>query len=110
MGRGGTLRASLALYHATWSPTEQIPERAIGTLIRDEFGALDPDLRGRTDRSIASLRFDSDDWRASAYVQHYNWNLLSNFTFYLDDPVNGDQLQQVDKRLNRPGCCGGRLV
>jgi hypothetical protein len=93
------LRASLALYHATWSPTEQIPERAIGTLIRDEFGALDPDLRGRTDRSIASLRFDS-----------YNWNLLSNFTFYLDDPVNGDQLQQVDKRLNRPGCCGGRLV
>ena len=94
----GTLRASLSVYHATWRPTEQIPERAIGTLIPDVFGSLDPDLKGHTDRAIFALRLDSTDWRVSAYAQHYDWKLVSNFTFFLDDPVGGDQVQQQDRR------------
>jgi outer membrane receptor protein involved in Fe transport len=101
----GTLRASLSVYHATWRPTEQIPDRAIGTVIADEFGSLDPDLKGHTDRVIASLRLDSEAWRVSAYAQYYDWKLLSNFTFFLDDPVNGDQLEQSDRR----NTYGGRI-
>lgn len=101
----GTLRASLSLYHATWRPTEQIPDRAVGTVIDDVFGVLDPDLQGRTDRVIASLRLDSDTWRVSAYAQRYDWTLLSNFTFFLDDPVDGDQLEQSDRR----NTYGGRI-
>jgi outer membrane receptor protein involved in Fe transport len=93
----GTLRASANVYHATWAPTEQIPERAIGTLVPDQFGTLDRTLRGKTEREIFSLTYQSDDWRLSAYAQHYDWNLLSNFTFFLDDPVNGDQLRQYDR-------------
>lgn len=101
----GTLRASFSYYHATWRPTEQIPERAIGTLIPDVFGAIDPTLNGHTDRAILALRLDSPDWRVSAYAQYYDWQLLSNFTFFLDDPVRGDQVAQSDRRQ----ILGGRI-
>ena len=101
----GTLQASLNLFDASWAPTEQIPERAIGTLVPDQYGTLDPTLRGTTERQILTLGYESDDWRLTAYLQHYDWSLLSNFTFFLDDPVNGDQLRQYDKRWTY----GGRI-
>lgn len=101
----GKFHATLNVYDATWAPTEQIPERAIGTLVPDAYGTLDTTLRGRTEREILTLGYQSDDWRLTAYLQHYDWSLLSNFTFFLDDPVNGDQLRQYDKRWTY----GGRI-
>jgi outer membrane receptor protein involved in Fe transport len=92
----GVFRASLSIYDATWHPTEQIPERAIGTVVKDAYGALDPDLKGSTEREILTLRLDGADWRATAYVQHYDWAMLSNFTFFLDDPIHGDEVQQTE--------------
>lgn len=101
----GVLHASFSFYDATWAPTEQIPERAIGTLVEDSYGTLDPSLRGHTEREILTLGYKSDDWRVTAYLQRYDWNLLSNFTFFLEDPINGDQLEQYDKRWTY----GGRI-
>ncbi|MBO9710313.1 MAG: TonB-dependent receptor [Caulobacter sp.] len=98
----GTLRVSLSSYRATWNPTEQIPERAIGPLVPDAYGALDTHLHGRTDRQILTVRLDGTDWRATAYAQRYDWAMVSNFTFFLDDPVNGDELEQSE-RLNTYG-------
>ena len=34
-----------------------------------------------------------------AYGLGYGLNLISNFTFFLDDPVHGDQVEQVDRRF-----------
>ena len=94
----GTLQASLNGYWATWSPTEQLPERLIGTaLCEDRFCSLDDTLRGRTEREILTLNYADDDWKVTAWAQHYDWSLLSNFTYFLEDPVNGDQLRQYDK-------------
>jgi hypothetical protein len=93
----GMLQASLNIYDATWQPTEQIPERAIGTLLDDHYDTLDPYLHGRTEREIGTINYDSDSWRITAWAQHYNWSLFSNFTFFLDDPVNGDELRQYEK-------------
>lgn len=101
----GAFRASLSTYDATWRPTEQIPERAIGSLIADAFGALDLDLTGRTRREILTAQLDASDWRGSLYAQHYDWSMISNFTFFLDDPVNGDQTEQTEKLWTY----GGRL-
>lgn len=101
----GQLQASLNLFDATWAPTEQVPERAIGTLVPDAYGTLDPTLRGSTERQILTLNYLSDTWRVTGYVQHYDWSLLSNFTFFLEDPVNGDQLRQYDERWTY----GGRI-
>lgn len=99
----GTLRASLSDYNATWRPTEQVPVRAIGTLLPDRFGTLDPFLRGRTSRRIATLSLDGERTDVSVYAQRYVFDLLSNFTFFLDDPVRGDQLQQTERRWTYGG-------
>jgi len=102
----GTIRLSGNVYSARWNPTEQIPERAIGTLVKDAFGTLDPTLVGRTDRQVVNFAIEgTDDWRLTLWAQHYNWSLFSNFTFFLDDPVNGDQLRQYEKMWGY----GGRI-
>jgi outer membrane receptor protein involved in Fe transport len=102
----GELQASLSIYDSSWAPTEQIPERAISTpLCEDIFCTLDPTLRGRTEREVLTVNYRSDGWRVTAYAQHYDWSLLNNFTFFLDDPVNGDQRRQYEERWTY----GGRI-
>jgi hypothetical protein len=99
----GTLRASLSSYDARWRPTEQVPVRAIGEELPDRFGTLDPFLRGRTSRRIATLSLEGERTELSAYAQRYVFDLLSNFTFFLDDPVRGDELQQTERRWTYGG-------
>ena len=94
----GTLRASLSLYDARWQPTEQIPVRAIGNEIPDRFGTLDPFLRGATNREVFNIGLTGDHLRVTAYAQHYRFDLLSNFTFFLNDPLRGDELEQTENR------------
>lgn len=102
----GRFALSLSIYDAKWRPTDQVPERAIPTLLGgNPYGTLDPDLRGKTSRQILSVTYNDENWRANLYAQHYKFNLLSNFTFFLDDPVNGDELEQADNRY----VYGGRL-
>jgi outer membrane receptor protein involved in Fe transport len=99
----GEFQASLNVFDATWAPTEQIPERAIGTLVADQHGTLDATLRGTTERQILTVGYQDDDWRLSAWAQHYDWSLLNNFTFFLEDAVHGDQLRQYEKRWSYGG-------
>lgn len=88
----GELEINLSGYHATWDPTEQIPERAIGTgACADEFCALDPTAVGETLRWIGGARLTGSDWRASAYAQYYDWRMLSN-------PTYDYQIEQFDRR------------
>lgn len=112
----GQISASLNAFKANWAPTEQTPERVIGTpACADRFCSLDPTLRGRTERETFTLNYTDDDWKLTAWAQHYDWSLLSNFTFFLDDPVNGDQLRQYEKlwgwggRIERDLDLGDRL-
>jgi len=102
----GTLRASLSIYDASWRPTEQIPVRAIGTILDDRFGTLDPYLRGSTNREVLNIGITGQEWTLTAYAQHYKFDLLSNFTFFLDDPVRGDELEQTEDRWT----FGGRVA
>ena len=84
-------------YHATWIPTEQIPERAIGTAVcANEFCALAPTSTGVTDRWITTAVLDGDKWRASAYAQYYDWKMQS-------DPTYDFQLNQFDRRWTTGG-------
>ncbi|MEO6367534.1 MAG: TonB-dependent receptor, partial [Steroidobacteraceae bacterium] len=89
----GRVEASLSSYDATWDPTEQIPERAIGTSIcADAFCALDTSATGKTVRHIATLRMLGDDWRATVYGQFYDWDMFSDSTYDF-------QIHQWDKRF-----------
>lgn len=99
----GVLRASLNVYVASWAPTEQLPERAVGPFVTDRFGNLDSTLRGDGEREVLTIGYQSDAWRVTGYLQHYDWSLLNNFTFFLEDPVNGDQRRQFEERWTYGG-------
>ncbi|HSZ81794.1 MAG TPA: TonB-dependent receptor plug domain-containing protein [Polyangia bacterium] len=92
-----------SLYWAPgWRSTDQVAERAItdGTITR--FGALDPSDGGRTGRAALSFdwtrRDDDATTKLVVYGFYYQLNLFSNFTYFLTDPVNGDQFEQIDRR------------
>lgn len=97
--RGMSLFASG--YSADWNSTDQIARRAVrdGTIGR--FGNLDSDLGGTTSRYTATAKFWNgleNTTRGQLYASTYDFDLWSNFTYFLDDPDNGDQFQQRDKR------------
>ncbi len=90
-------------YSGHWNSTDQIPKRAVddGTLGR--YDAIDPTDGGSAHRYSLSgaWRRTTEDSSAkvSAYVIANRLELFSNFTYYLDDPVNGDQFAQPDRRV-----------
>jgi len=88
-------------YHGTWRSSDQIPLRAVESGALDRFGHVDPSAGGESDH--ASISFDATlkntaTTRLAAYAIFYRLNLFSNFTNFLDDPVNGDQFNQRDRR------------
>jgi outer membrane receptor protein involved in Fe transport len=89
-------------YASQWNATDQIPLRAVNDGRLPRFGAADPTDGGRSSRySLSSEWNRSDDsgrTRASAYLIRSRLDLFSNFTYFLADPVNGDQFEQVDRR------------
>lgn len=85
-------------YDGEWNSTDQIPQRAIDAGFIDRFGNVDPTDGGKSSRYSLSGNAWSGDTRFSAYAIDYRLNLWSNFTYFLDDPVRGDQFEQVDKR------------
>src|SRR3954469_11961135 len=89
-------------YSSRWNATDQIPLRAADSGQIGRFGAIDPTDGGRTSRYSLSAQWMKSDattsTRVSGYFIRSNLDLFSNFTYFLRDPVNGDQFEQVDKR------------
>jgi len=89
-------------YSSHWNATDQIAQRALDQGVVGRFGAIDPTDGGRSSRQSVSAQWASSDanssTRASAYVVRSDLKLFSNFTYFLRDPVNGDQFEQVDRR------------
>jgi outer membrane receptor protein involved in Fe transport len=99
--RNGYTLSAMA-YTSRWNATDQIPLRAANAGSVARFGAVDPTDGGHTSRYSLSTQWirssESASTRVSAYVIRSDLKLYSNFTFFLNDPVNGDQFGQVDKR------------
>lgn len=101
----GDQRVSLLASHFTskWDASGQIPQRAIDAGRIGRFGAVDDTEGGNTSRSsflVSHYKKLSEDSKleSSAYFSHYDFELFSNFTFFLEDPVNGDQIRQFEDR------------
>jgi len=90
-------------YSNTWTSTDQIPLRAIQSGLVGFYGELDPTDGGNTSRASLSARMaqtvDDGSWKANAYLVKYELDLFNNYTWYLTDPVNGDQFHQHDDRV-----------
>ena len=98
-----TENVTLTLSHFTskWDASGQIPERAVDTISR--FGAIDDTEGGTTSRTNALVRhqkiLNNDSYITSKlFYTRYNFELYSNFTFFLEDPINGDQIRQQESR------------
>jgi outer membrane receptor protein involved in Fe transport len=94
----GMLELSSHAYRGTWRPTEQIPERIVGTsLCPDVFCSPDPSATGETTRLVFDARVDGDGWKANAYAQYYDWDMYSNPTYFNADGTSA-QIHQFDRR------------
>ncbi|USX16717.1 TonB-dependent receptor [Oxalobacteraceae bacterium OTU3CAMAD1] len=94
---------SLMAYRTDWSATDQIPQRAVRDGHIGRYGAIDPTDGGEAHRyslSGAWRRTTQDSSsKVNAYVIANQLDLFSNFTYFMDDPVRGDQFAQPDKRV-----------
>ena len=105
-------------YAGKWNSTDQVPERAIDAGVIGRFGSLNPTDGGVSDRSSLSFNRVSEDdagrLQVSAYVIRYRLDLWSTFTYYLKDPLRGDQMLQHDDRgvygLKAAQTWSGRLL
>ena len=97
------LSATLMGYRGMWNSTDQIPTRAVADGRIGRFGLVDPTDGGASSRYSASIEWQRSNGNASttlsAYGLKYDLDLFSNFTYFLDDPENGDQFQQTDHRF-----------
>lgn len=98
-------------HQAQWNASGEVPLRAVQDGSLDRFGAVDPSEGGKTLRSTAKLNYHYDttsngQFFANAYGQYYRLDLYTNFTFFANDPVNGDGIQQSDRRVMYGGDLG----
>ncbi|MFN7138173.1 MAG: TonB-dependent receptor [Limisphaerales bacterium] len=89
-------------YAGDWQATDQIPRRAVeGGMSR--FETIDSTTGGDSQRYSLSAEWHQADGNSAtrfmAYGFFYNLDLFSNFTYFLDDPDEGDQFHQHDDRV-----------
>ncbi len=88
-------------YHGKWHSSDQIPvtaEPLVGF-----FGALNPSDGGNSARYSLQTEWhrerENSKTKITLYGFYYDLDLFSDFTYYLDDPLKGDQFEQQDKRF-----------
>jgi outer membrane receptor protein involved in Fe transport len=90
-------------YRGRWNATDQIPERAVAAGLLDRFDAIDTTDGGEAKRfSLSGVwrRTGQDSAsKVSAWVIRNQLDLWSDFTYFMEDPVNGDQFAQPDRRV-----------
>jgi hypothetical protein len=85
-----------------WHSTDQIPQRAVDEGLISRFGFIEDTDGGETFRYSGAFDWQKsttyDSTRITAYVQRYGVQLFHNFTYFLNDPENGDQFEQFERR------------
>ena len=91
-------------FQSKWDASGQIPQRAVDQGLISRFGAIDDTEGGQTSRSNLTLQHlknleHNAVLKTNAYLSKYDFELYSNFTFFLEDPINGDQIKQKEERF-----------
>lgn len=94
----GQMSVALMGYDNSWNSADQIATRAVQQGLIDELGSIDDSVGGESSRYSLSVNVVSGAWRGSVYAIDYDLNLWSNFSYFLEDEINGDQFEQVDDR------------
>ena len=103
----GTAQDGLSItgmaYSNRWNSTDQVPQRAVISGQIGPYSTMDPTDGGNADRFALSARVaatdDSGSWKADGFVVKSGLDLFSNFTYFLTNPILGDQFHQHDDRV-----------
>ncbi len=104
IGERDELQLTISSFGSSWTASGQIPVRAVESGQISRWGAIDDTEGGTTHRRQLYLRHRHDaptpgrTFSQQAYLVQYDFELFSNFTFFLEDPVNGDQIRQSENR------------
>lgn len=97
------LQLSVSTLQSKWNASGQIPDRAVDEGLISFYGAIDPTEGGFTSRSNVNSQLfttlkEGSLLKNQLYYTNYVFDLHTNFTFFLNDPINGDQLRQKENR------------
>lgn len=104
LGMASDLWIGATSYASGWNASGQIPARAVGVGGFTRWDAIDPTEGGVSSRHGVQIGFlthpneGRDDLELRAWAYRYQLDLFSNFTFFLEDPLAGDGIEQVDRR------------
>jgi outer membrane receptor protein involved in Fe transport len=104
LSRRSLLTTSVSTFRSQWNASGQIPTRAVEQGLITRWGSIDSTEGGQTSRSNVNVQLSSSlnhgwTWRQQLYGSLYAFNLYSNFTFFAEDSVHGDQIRQRERRL-----------
>ncbi|WP_320814115.1 TonB-dependent receptor [Flavobacterium sp.] len=90
-------------FTSKWDASGQIPMRLVNNGSISRFGAVDDTEGGFTSRTNLAVAIDkiideNSYLKTNVYFSKYDFTLFSNFTFFLEDPINGDQIKQFENR------------
>jgi hypothetical protein len=90
-------------FWSKWNHSGQIPDRAIASGLTGFFGSVDPTEGGETSRTnfnaqSVTITPRNHVFKNQLFYSNYNFELYSNFTFFKEDSINGDQIRQKEKR------------
>ena len=90
-------------FSSKWNASGQVPQRLIDNGTISRFGAVDDTEGGETSRTNVNVALtkpinESTYLKTNAFYSNYQFELYSNFTFFLEDPINGDQIRQKEFR------------
>jgi len=102
-GNQSQLTITASIFNSKWNASGQIPDRAVQSGIISRFGSIDNSEGGNTSRSNINIRFArqwKNNWKMTnqLYFINYHFDLFSNFTFFLKDSINGDEINQRETR------------
>jgi TonB dependent receptor/Carboxypeptidase regulatory-like domain/TonB-dependent Receptor Plug Domain len=99
-GDGDGFSITARSYHGNWHSSDQIADNAVPLV--GFFGALNPTDGGRSQRYSLQAEWHRRDanseTKVMAYGFYYDLDLFSDFTYFLTDPIRGDQFEQKDRR------------
>lgn len=92
-----------SIFNSKWDQSGQVPQSEVDEGNISRWGSLDPSEGGNTQRynlSVKSLHRMNDGgvFNNLVYYTRYRFDLYSNFTFFLNDSINGDQIRQKENR------------
>ena len=90
-------------FSSGWNASGQIPERAVEQGLISRWGSIDPTEGGSTSRTNFAVNYrylpsEDEEISSNLFYSKYDFNLFSNFTFFLNDPDFGDEIEQTDNR------------